>query len=108
NVHFQIVAHPRMGEGGKGTALPPTLRDVSGSAHWDNIPDQGFCVYRRKFIDENGVRVTDAELHHLKARHEELGYRSISKVKYDLGAGRFFSTETPRHAGNNPVLPLVP
>ena len=107
NCHFQIVAHPRMGEGGKDAHRPPTLRDVAGSAHWDNIPDQGFTVHRRKFTDEHGNLVTEAELHHLKARFDETGHRCICKVRYDLEQRRFVSTDAPRDVGTN-ALPLSP
>lgn len=105
NVHFQVIAHPRMGEGSKGAALAPSLRDVSGSAHWDNIPDQGFAVHRRAFWDEDGTMNTKSDLHHLKARFPETGYRSISKVRFDLRTCRFVSDETPAGAGHN-AIPL--
>jgi twinkle protein len=75
-VHVQVVVHPaKMGTERRGK--PPLLEDISGSKHWDNIPDQGFTVYRPSLFD-NGVRQTGAELYHRKARFPELGrYRFV-------------------------------
>jgi twinkle protein len=72
NCHVQIIAHPaKMDSRRRGD--PPSLEDISGSKHWENMVDQGFVVHRPEAFD--GVnRKTEATLFHRKARFEELGY----------------------------------
>jgi len=50
------------------------LEDISGSKHWDNVPDQGFVVHRKEFHTPEGKRLYDVSLMQAKAREEELGY----------------------------------
>ena len=70
----------------------PFLEDISGSKHWDNMPDQGFAVHRPKMFD-NGERQTSAELYCRKARFEELGFPCKLALNFDLSKGRFVSTD---------------
>jgi twinkle protein len=50
NCHVQILAHPAKMEGNRrGSA--PTLEDIAGAKHWDNMVDQGFTVHRPKMFD---------------------------------------------------------
>jgi twinkle protein len=86
--HIQIIAHPskidsfRRGE-------PPELEDIAGSKHWDNMVDQGFVVHRPMLFDEDGKQQTYAELHHKKARFEELGYPTKFGLDFDPDQGRY-------------------
>lgn len=54
-LHVFIVAHPRkMAKKPNGLYEVPTLYDISGSANWYNIVDNGICIYRNfnaKFED---------------------------------------------------------
>lgn len=92
NCHVQILAHPakieslRRGE-------PPDLEDIAGSKHWDNMVDQGFVVHRPHLFDEKGNRETYAELHHKKARFDELGYATKFGLDYDVDLGRYGTCE---------------
>lgn len=47
NVSMWMVAHPaKMRRGDDGAYPPPSLYDVSGSAHWNNMADVGLVVHR--------------------------------------------------------------
>jgi twinkle protein len=89
--HVQILAHPAKTESER-RGKPPQLEDISGSKNWDNMPDQGFAIHRPKVFDD-GKRQTAAELFHLKARFEELGYPCKLSLDYSLSTGRFISTD---------------
>jgi twinkle protein len=88
NCHVQIIAHPAKRDIRYRDEFP-ILEDISGSKHWDNLPDQGFCVHRPAFVDENGNRCWDAELHHLKSRFEELGYPCNFDMRLNPRTWRF-------------------
>jgi twinkle protein len=89
NCHVQIIAHPaKMGQDRRNQ--PPLLEDIAGSKHWDNVVDQGFVVHRPKLFDaKTGLRQTEANLFHRKARFPELGYQSIFGIELDLARYRF-------------------
>jgi twinkle protein len=82
NSHIQIIAHPaKMDSRRRGD--PPSLEDISGSKHWENMVDQGFVVHRPEVFD--GVnRKPEATLFHRKARFEELGYPCKLGLNYSL------------------------
>lgn len=91
NCHVQILAHPaKMDSGRRGQA--PRLEDISGSKNWDNMVDQGFVVYRPKMFDGK-TRVTSAELHHLKARFDELGYPCVLDLDFKPEIGKYVSRD---------------
>lgn len=91
NVHGQILAHPaKMDSGRRGQA--PGLEDISGSKNWENMVDQGFVVYRPKMFDGK-TRVTTAELHHRKARFEELGYPCVLDLDFKPEIGKYVSRD---------------
>ncbi len=91
NVHVQILAHPAKMEGQR-RGLPPSLEDISGSKHWDNMPDQGFVVHRPEIFDGTN-RKTEAALYHRKARFEELGYPCKLALDYSVERGVYRSTD---------------
>jgi len=95
SIHTQIIAHPAKPDAAL-KKLPPDLYSISGSQHWNNRVDQGFCVYREKIV-EGGKRQTASELICLKARFEELGYPSSYAMNYEVDRGVFRCTdyETP-------------
>jgi twinkle protein len=100
SIHTQIIAHPAKPDATM-KKLPPDLYSISGSSHWNNRVDQGFCVHREKFM-EGGKRVTASELFYLKSRYtDELGYPSSYSMNYDLERGIFHCTdyETKLQAG---------
>lgn len=92
NCHVQVLAHPsKSNDYRRGTV--PELEDIAGSKHWDNMVDQGFVVHRPRLFDENGTRLYYAELHHKKARFEELGYPTKLGVQFDPATNRFFACD---------------
>ena len=87
-VHVQILAHPSKMEGYRRGTMP-ALEDIAGSKHWENMVDQGFVVHRPKLFDDDGNRVTYAELHHLKARFDALGFPAKFGLDFDPDQGRY-------------------
>ena len=67
----------------------PELEDIAGSKHWDNMVDQGFVVHRPRMFDDEGNRVCYAELHHKKARFEELGFPTKFGLEFDPDQNRY-------------------
>ena len=51
-----MVAHPaKMQRNAEGIIPPPSLYDVSGSAHWNNMADVGMVVHRDFENDQTRV-----------------------------------------------------
>ena len=79
NVTMWLVAHPaKMQRGSDGSYPPPSLYDVSGSAHWNNMADVGMVVHRDFEADQTRVIIR-------KIREQGL-YGSIGEAffKYSL------------------------
>lgn len=56
DVVIWMVAHPaKMQRNSEGEIPPPTLYDISGAAHWNNMADVGLVVHRD--FEENTTRV---------------------------------------------------
>lgn len=91
NCHVQILAHPAKMEGGR-RGQAPGLEDISGSKNWENMVDQGFVVHRPKMFDGK-TRLTEAELHHRKARFDELGYPCVLDLNFKPEIGKYFSRD---------------
>jgi twinkle protein len=89
--HVQIIVHPSKMSHERRNA-PPYLEDISGSKHWDNMPDQGFAIHRPKMFDA-GVRQTSANLYCRKARFDELGWPCKLALNFDLTKGRYVSVD---------------
>lgn len=87
-VHFQVLAHPSKGEFQQRSRCPE-LEDIAGSKHWDNVCDQGFSVWRPRLYDDDGNRITYAELHHKKARFRQLGWQTKFGLNLNLDLDRF-------------------
>ena len=81
-VAMWMVAHPaKMQRGSDGAYPPPSLYDISGSAHWNNMCDVGLVVHRDFEADETRVIAR-------KIREQGL-YGSIGEA--------FFRYNTARH-----------
>ena len=91
NVHVQILAHPAKMESQR-RGHPPLLEDISGSKHWDNMPDQGFVIHRPKLFDKNEMK-TEATFYCRKARFEELGHPCKLNLNWDKFKGRYVSID---------------
>ncbi len=94
-VHVQILAHPSKTDAYSRGKMP-TLEDIHGSKHWDNMPDAGFSIWRPALYDDDGNRETYAELHHLKARYDDLGYPSRFGLNFDFDLQRFGTCQLPK------------
>ena len=56
NVCMWMVAHPaKMQRNQEGVIPPPSLYDVSGSAHWNNMTDVGLVIHRDFETDQTRV-----------------------------------------------------
>ncbi len=89
--HVQVVAHPAKMHGPL-RGEPPSLEDVSGSKHWENIVDQGFVVHRPKMY-EGTEQKTETAFYHKKARFEELGHACKIMLRYDLASRMYVPLE---------------
>jgi twinkle protein len=82
NIAMWMVAHPaKMQRGSDGAYPPPSLYDISGSAHWNNMCDVGLVIHRD--FEENNTRLIVR-----KIREQGL-YGSIGEV--------FFNYNTAKH-----------
>ncbi len=88
DVHIQVLAHPAKPPSER-RKLPPDLYSISGSQHWNNRVDQGFCIHRPKIVDGRGERCTQANLLHLKARFADLGWPCKLSMQFNLSTGRY-------------------
>lgn len=72
-VHVWVVAHPRnLNKDSSGNYKPPTMYEISGGAHWRNKADNGICIHRPDYSqDETEVIIQ-------KIRFKEVG--KIGKV----------------------------
>lgn len=79
-----LVAHPAKMQRDKKTGRyePPTLYDISGSAHFYNKADFGITVHRNFDDDYTEVLVQ-------KVRFRHLGKKGSAKFKYNINNGRY-------------------
>ncbi len=90
--HVQIIAHPAKAMEPKQRKYRPVLEDIAGSKAWDTKADLGLSVHR-PVLFKDGERQTEADLHVLKTRFDELGYPCKLALDYDLTEGRFKATD---------------
>lgn len=79
-----LVAHPAKMQRDKKTGLyePPTLYDISGSAHFYNKADFGITVHRDFMENTTHVLVQKVRFRHLGSRGEVI-------FKYNINNGRY-------------------
>jgi replicative DNA helicase len=78
-----IVAHPmKLRRNKDGEEQKPGLYDISGSAHWNNITDNGIMVWRN-FQDNT------SEVHVLKVRFKDNGTPGVVVMRYERESGRY-------------------
>lgn len=90
-----IAAHPAKMYRNRNTGKYdiPTLYDISGSAHFSNRADNGFCVYRE--IDETtGALKDEIQLHIQKVKFKIHGSQGLVNLFYDRESGRFTEERT--------------
>lgn len=93
-VHLIVVAHPaKMQRGKDGKFPPPTLQDISDSAHWANKADVGVVIHRASLVDtpETAIRIVKSRYHHAIGTPGEItGIWDEATTRYrivDGGAG---------------------
>jgi twinkle protein len=80
-LHLILIAHPRKmsKKPGKKVFEVPSLYDISGSANWYNIADNGICVYRH-FNEKRISNIVD--IHILKVKHKYIG--QMGKIGFEF------------------------
>ena len=88
-----LMAHPTKPAKNKdGKIDPPTLYDISGSAHFFNKADFGIVVHRDRINN-----IVEIKIEKVKFRH--LGEPGTAQMKYNLNNGRY----VPFFNGTEPV-----
>jgi len=91
-VHIFLVAHPRkMGaydtfEDGRRLYQRPSLYDISGSADFFNMADNGIIVHRT--VLDSGEPVTEVIID--KVRHKFMGRPGVVRYRFDAECQRFY------------------
>lgn len=88
-VHVILVAHPRKPAGGWNDRRPE-LYDVSGSADFANMTDNGFVVYQQ--VDEQGDRA-EVEWSVKKVKFEHWGRLGEALFRFDPISRRYYPAE---------------
>jgi twinkle protein len=83
NCHVQVLAHPAKMEGAR-RGHAPTLEDIAGAKHWDN-------VVHRPLLYEKGAIKTQTD--HRKARFEELGHPCKLFLDFKIKEGKYVSVD---------------
>jgi twinkle protein len=87
-LHTLLVAHPKKMQRAKETQqhLIPTLYDISDSANWYNVADNGIVIYR-KFGEDKSSNYN--EVHVQKVKHKFIGKIGYCKFNFDVSCQRF-------------------
>lgn len=92
-----MMAHPtKLHKNKDGVIEPPTLYDISGSAHFYNMADFGIIVHR-DYVQNN------VEVHVAKVKFKHLGTKGLALFKYNLDNGRY----APLEQGADPLQPIA-
>jgi twinkle protein len=83
-MHNYFVAHPTKLRKENGAYPVPTLYDISGSAHWFNMPDFGISVWRDK--DDRDAPLC---VNVLKVKNNWCGQLGMAELFHDRVTGRF-------------------
>lgn len=84
-VNVVVVAHPgKLVRNKDGSYPKPTPRDVSGSAHWFNKPDDCLMVWR-----DTDDTSTQAQIHVQKVRGKRMGRNGEVALYWDRITGRY-------------------
>lgn len=87
-----LMAHPtKPAKNRDGKIDPPTLYDISGSAHFFNKADFGIVVHRDRINNTVEIRIEKVKFRHL-------GEPGTALMKYNLNNGRY----TPFYSGTEP------
>lgn len=96
-----LMAHPsKPAKNRDGKIAPPTLYDISGSAHFFNKTDFGIVVHR-DYLNNT------VEIHIEKVKFKHLGQRGIALMKYNIDNGRyvpFYNGQEPQWDNTNHLV----
>lgn len=96
-----LMAHPTKPVRNKeGKTDPPTLYDISGSAHFFNKADFGIVVHRDRLNGTVEIRVDKVKFRHL-------GSPGVATMKYNLDNGRYvpyYPDQTPEWDNDNHIM----
>lgn len=83
-IHVFLVAHPTkmLKDKDTGIYIIPNLYNISGSAHFFNMPQNGFTVYRNHSTEKT-------EVHIQKVKWEHLGKLGMIEYQYNPYNSRF-------------------
>lgn len=84
DVHIWLTAHPTKPLKIDGETPVPTPYDISDSAHFFNMSDNCFAIYRDK-TDESSL----VEFHAQKLRTKRLGMLGVARLRYNYLNGRY-------------------
>ncbi len=93
DIHLILVAHPRKMARKKDSKLfeVPTLYDISGSANWFNIADNGLVVYRQfseDFTESYPIVYVQ------KVKHKFIGKTGFAKFDFNVSCQRYYEKES--------------
>jgi len=80
NIALWIVAHPSK-PAKEFQKTPPTVYDISGSAHWANMADNAISVFRND--------AENTEIHIKKIRFQEVGTIGSAELSYNPTSGEY-------------------
>jgi twinkle protein len=84
NIHIWVVAHPmKLRKNDSGGYDPPTMYDISGGAHWRNKADNGLCIHREDFNNNETTVIVQ------KIRFKEIGKTGECVLKYNYASGGY-------------------
>lgn len=96
-----LMAHPtKPAKNKEGKIDPPTLFDISGSAHFFNKADFGIVVHRDRINNTVEIRIEKVKFRHL-------GEPGTALMKYNLNNGRyvpFYSEQEPQWDNTNHLV----
>ena len=93
-VAMWMVAHPaKMQRNAEGVIPPPSLYDVSGSAHWNNMADVGMVVHRDFENDQTRVIIR-------KIREQGL-YGNIGECFFEYSLTKHVYEQVINHVPQN-------
>lgn len=86
NIHTVIVAHPtKMDEIKPNQFRVPNLYDISGSANWFNVVDNGIIVHR--------TETNQADIYIKKIKHGFMGSTGKASLNFSRENQRYFDTQ---------------
>lgn len=85
DIHIFIVAHPRkLMKMKSGNHVPAVAYDINSSAHWFNIADYIFSIWRDLVEKDQPVKVFVQ-----KVRYRHLGSTGCAKLMFNHSSGRY-------------------